>query len=198
VKPTSSVAADKSASPEIIAIGASAGGPQAIHAILKDIPVTLKIPVMVVQHIDRNFADGYCDWLNTVSNLPVHIARDAEPMLPGHVYLPPGDFHLGLSRHNVIRLSQTQTENGLRPAVSHLFRDIKTVYGNKSMAILLSGMGTDGAKELKLLRDAGATTIAQDVGSCLVHGMPGEAIKLGGALKVMSPEEIVNEIIKYC
>lgn len=198
VKPLASVTAEKSSSPEIIAIGASAGGPQAIHSVLKDIPVTLKIPVMIVQHIDRNFAEGYCDWLNTVSNLPVRIAHDAEMMLPGHVYLPPGDFHLGLARRNVIGLSQAPPENGLRPAVSHLFRDVKSVYGSKSLAILLSGMGTDGAKELKELRDAGATTIAQDAGSCLVHGMPGEAIKLGGALKVMSPEEIVNEIIKYC
>ncbi|MEI6433382.1 MAG: chemotaxis protein CheB [Bacteroidota bacterium] len=187
---------NKSENYEIIAIGASAGGPQAIHAILKEIPESLRVPVMIVQHIDKNFADGYCDWLNSVSNIPIHIARNNETMLPGHGYLPPGDNHLGLIRQGVIGLSKNPPEKGLRPAVSFLFRDILTFYGNKAVAILLSGMGADGAPEIKKLRDAGALTIAQDAETSLVHGMPGEAIRLGGAAKIQSPEEIVVEITR--
>ena len=183
---------------EIIAIGASAGGPQAIHAILKNLPKSLNCPIVIVQHVDRNFAEGYCEWLQSVSKIPVHIARNGESMKAGHAYLPPGDHHLGILRKGIVALSNSVPEKGLRPAVSFLFRDIFTFYGNKAMAILLSGMGVDGASELKLLHDGGAHTIAQDSFSSLVHGMPGEAIRLGGASLVLSPEEIALEIKKYC
>ena len=182
---------------EIIAIGASAGGPQAILAILKEIPKSLGVPLMIVQHIDKNFAEGYCDWLNSVSNIPVHIARNGEMMLRGHAYLPPGDYHIGLMGKGFITLSKSPPEKGLRPSVSFLFRNILSIYGSNAIAILLSGMGTDGATELKMLRDAGALTIAQDSISALVHGMPGEAIRLGGASLVLPPEEIAIEINKY-
>lgn len=179
---------------KIIAIGASAGGPQAVQEILKGLPKNLPIPVLIVQHIDFNFAAGYCDWLNTASNLPVHIARDNEHLLPGHAYLPPGDHHLGLQCEGVASVSKQPPEKGLRPAVSVLFKQVHTVYGKNSICILLSGMGTDGAAELKILHDAGSLTIAQDTQSALVHGMPGEAIRLGGAEFVLSPEEIIRKI----
>ena len=186
----------RSVNAKIIAIGASAGGPQAIQVILNQLPQDIPVPIMIVQHIDAHFAEGYVDWLNATSNLPVHIASDGNVMLPGHVYLPPGDFHLGLHQDGVIALSKNPPEKSLRPAVSFLFRQVNTVYGKNSMCILLSGMGTDGAIELKILRDTGACTIAQNEQSALVHGMPGEAIRLGGASMVLSPDEIVHEIIR--
>jgi two-component system chemotaxis response regulator CheB len=182
--------------PKIIAIGASAGGPQAIEAILKGLPASLPVPVLIVQHIDTHFAAGYCDWLNTTSAVPVHVAIHGEIMLPGHVYLPPGDHHLGLERENIISVTKSPPEKGLRPAVSYLFKNVNAVYGGNSVCILLSGMGTDGAAELKILRDAGALTIAQDESSSLVHGMPGEAIRLGGAVEILSPVEIAHKIIE--
>ncbi len=182
--------------PKIIAIGASAGGPQAIEAILKGLPASLPVPVLIVQHIDAHFAEGYCDWLNSRSAMPVHIAINGEIMLPGHVYLPPGDHHLGTERENIITVTKNPPEKGLRPAVSYLFKNVNAVYGGNSVCILLSGMGTDGAAELKTLRDAGALTIAQDESSSLVHGMPGEAIRLGGAAEILSPVEIAHKIIE--
>jgi two-component system chemotaxis response regulator CheB len=179
---------------KIIAIGASAGGPLAIQVILRGLPKNIPVPVLIVQHIDPNFAEGYCEWLGSGSNLPVHIASNGEVMLPGHVYLPPGDHHLGVQREGIISVSQSPAEQGLRPAVSFLFKRVKEYYPGNSICILLSGMGADGATELKALKDAGSFTIAQDVQSALVHGMPGEAIRIGGASAILSPEEIVQKI----
>jgi len=181
---------------KIIAIGASAGGPLAIQTILSKLPSNLPVPVLIVQHIDLNFADGFCEWLSSVSALPVQIAKHGETIVPGHVYLPPGDHHLGALREGILAVTKDPQERGLRPAVGYLFRKIADFYGNNAMGILLSGMGADGAIELKLLHDKGAWTIAQDAASSLVHGMPGEAIKIGAASMVLSPDEIVTEINK--
>jgi two-component system, chemotaxis family, protein-glutamate methylesterase/glutaminase len=180
----------------VIAIGASAGGPQAVQSILNLLPSSLPVPVLIVQHIDSNFAEGYCEWLGSTSKLPVHVASDGEVMVAGHVYLPPGDHHLGLQKQGVVSVNKSPPERGLRPAVSFLFRDIMSVYGKNAIAIILSGMGSDGAAEIKKLRDLGAYTFAQDAGSSLVHGMPGEAIKLGGASRILPPDEIAKEIIE--
>jgi two-component system chemotaxis response regulator CheB len=181
---------------EVIAIGASAGGPQAISSFLKDIPKSLGVSVLLVQHIDRNFATGYCEWLENQSNIPVKIASQGEKMIPGIAYLPPGDRHLGLISKGVLSVSANPPERGLRPAVAFLFRNVLYTYGKNSVGILLSGMGSDGAAELKSLYDAGALTFAQDEASSLVYGMPGEAIRLQGVSAVLSPEEMVVEIIK--
>jgi two-component system, chemotaxis family, protein-glutamate methylesterase/glutaminase len=181
---------------KIIAIGASAGGPQIIQFILKELPASISVPVLIVQHIDGTFAEGYFEWLSMTSNLPLHTAVNGEKMQPGHVYLPPGDHHLGVLSPGVISVSKAPPEKGLRPAVSILFRTVMTVYGRNSIGVILSGMGSDGAAELKLLRDCGAYTIAQDAQSSVVHGMPGEAIRIGGATAVLSPREIVAELIR--
>ncbi|MEI6143265.1 MAG: chemotaxis protein CheB, partial [Mariniphaga sp.] len=182
--------------PRILAIGASAGGPQALQSILSLIPVDFTIPIVIVQHIDPNFASGFCDWLNLTSAVPVHIASDGDKILPGHAYLPPGDSHLGVVREGFILVSKEPPERNLRPSVSFLFRSIAMVYGKNAIAVLLSGMGADGAKELKHLRDLGVITMAQDELSSLVHGMPGEAIRMGAACVIAPPEDIAREIIK--
>jgi two-component system chemotaxis response regulator CheB len=181
---------------EVIAIGASAGGPQAVRSLLNSLPAELNIPVMVVQHIDKNFAEGYCEWLGTMTGFPVVMASHGTSMQPGHIYLPPGDHHLGLSRRGVISLSKNPPEKGLRPAVSYLFRNVFHTYGKDCIGVILSGMGTDGAEELRMLHSAGAVTFAQDSLSSLVHGMPGEAIRLNAATMILSPEEIGLEIQK--
>lgn len=183
---------------KLVAIGASAGGPQAIQVILKNLSERLKCPLLIVQHIDKNFAKGYCDWLASVSNIPVRAAAHGELLQPGVGYLSPGDFHLGLLNKGVAALSNTPPERGLRPAVAHLFREVLAVYGHQSIAVILSGMGEDGAAEMKKLRDAGALTIAQDATSALVNGMPGQAVKLNAATLILTPEEIALEINKYC
>jgi two-component system chemotaxis response regulator CheB len=180
----------------IVAIGASAGGPMALQTIMSQIPGDFSLPILIVQHIDANFAVGFCNWLNSTSGVPVKIASHGEKLMPGYAYLPPGDAHLGLIDEGSICVSHDPPESNLRPSVNYLFRSVRRVYGGKAIAILLSGMGTDGAKELKQLKDVGALTIAQDELSSLVHGMPGEAILLEAVCSVSSLEEIVSQIIK--
>ncbi len=111
-------------------------------------------------------------------------------MLPGHAYVAPEGFQMGLKVKGQIALSQDAAENGLRPSVSFLFRSLAHVYGEKAVGVLLTGMGKDGALELKIMREQGAVTLVQDQESSVVHGMPGEAIKLGAATYVLSPEKI--------
>jgi two-component system chemotaxis response regulator CheB len=151
---------------------------------------------MIVQHIDKNFAPGYCEWLNNTSNIPVTIAVHGQKMLPGYAYLPPGDRHLGLLGKGLISVSASPPERGLRPAVSFLFRNVLHVYGSNAICAILSGMGSDGAQELKMLYEAGAYTMAQDEASALVYGMPGEAVRLNGVSAIHSPEDIALAIIR--
>lgn len=113
----------------------------------------------------------------------------------GHVYLAPDDFHMGIRAGGAISLTREQPENGLRPSVSFLFRSLAEVYGMNAIGVLLTGMGRDGADELKVMKDKGAVTIAQDRETSVVHGMPGEAIALGGATHVLPMEKIANALV---
>ncbi|MDD2798449.1 MAG: chemotaxis-specific protein-glutamate methyltransferase CheB [Bacteroidales bacterium] len=180
---------------QAITIGASAGGPQGLSTIVSTLPIDLPVPIFLVQHIDANFAEGFAAWLNTMSAIPVKIAENGEKALPGHIYLPPGDHHLLVKKDGVMAITKDAQEKGLRPSVDLLFKSIGEVYGNNVIAVLLSGMGKDGAEQLKKLHEKGAFTIAQEESSCLVYGMPGEAVKLGAVNKILRPENIVKEIV---
>jgi two-component system chemotaxis response regulator CheB len=179
---------------KVLAIGASAGGPQGLSTILAGLPLNFPIPVFVVQHIDGNFADGFAVWLNSSTQLPVSVAVNDEQAMPGHIYLPPGNHHLVINPKGKMTISKDLPVNSSRPSVDVLFNSIAAVYGKDVLAVLLSGMGKDGAEGLKNLYDLGAFTIAQDENSCLVYGMPGEAAKRGAVCKLLSPDKIVNEI----
>jgi two-component system chemotaxis response regulator CheB len=120
-------------------------------------------------------------------------------MRPGQAYLAPDDYHLGVRRGGDgprAKLSREAQEHSLRPAASVLFRSTKAAYGGECIGVLLTGMGRDGASELKTLRDAGALTIAQDKESSVVHGMPGEAIALGAARHILPPERIAELLVR--
>ena len=174
---------------EIVAIGASTGGPPALRAILSGLPKDFVAPVLIVQHIAAGFLHGLADWLHNVSGLPVHVAANGQSLQPGHVYVAPENAHMGVNRGGIV-LSSEPSDNNLRPSVAHLFRSVAGVYRANAAGVLLTGMGRDGADELKLLRNAGAVTFAQDAESSIVHGMPGEAIKLGAALYILPPDRI--------
>ncbi|HUY14645.1 MAG TPA: chemotaxis response regulator protein-glutamate methylesterase [Terriglobia bacterium] len=174
----------------VVAMGASTGGPPALQSILSRLPKRFPVPVLVVQHTAAGFTDGFVEWLAQSSNLPVHVPTQGEHILPGHAYVAPEGFHMQVRIDGRIWLSMEEPENGLRPSVSSLFRSVAKVYGKKAIGVLLTGMGKDGARELKLMKEQGAVTIAQDRESSVVHGMPGEAIALGAAAYVLSPEEI--------
>lgn len=174
----------------IAAIGASTGGPAALASILGALPQSLPFPVAIVQHICDGFTEGFSQWLAQVSALKIHVAANGELLVPGHVYVAPSGCHMGISSNNRVVLDASPPENGVRPAVAHLFRSVSAAFGKHAVAILLTGMGTDGARELKLIRDQGGVTIAQDHASSIVHGMPGEALRLGAAMHVLAPKAI--------
>ncbi len=175
---------------KVIAIGASTGGPPVLQTILAALPEDFPVPVLIVQHMAAGFTQGFVQWLAQTSSLPVHLATHDEPIRAGHVYVAPDEFQMRVERSGKIVLTKDEPENGLRPSVSYLLRSVAEVYGRDAVAGLLSGMGRDGAEELKLLRDKGAVTFAQDKDSSVVHGMPGEAIKLDAASLVLPPEKI--------
>jgi two-component system chemotaxis response regulator CheB len=176
---------------QVVAIGASTGGPPVIQTILKGLPRDYPAPILVVQHIASGFLGGMVDWLRETTSFPVHLGSHGAPALPGTVYLAPDGFHMGLLPGGRILLSKDEPESGIRPAVSFLFRSIANTSGARAVGVLLTGMGRDGADELKLLKDKGAVTIAQDAETSVIHGMPGEAIRLGAALYTLPPEQIV-------
>jgi two-component system chemotaxis response regulator CheB len=174
----------------VVALGASTGGPPVLQTILSGLPRDYPAPVLIVQHMAAGFVQGFAEWLAQSSALPVQLAAQGETILPGHVYVAPDEFQMKVERGGRIALSKDAPEGGLRPAVSYLFRSLVEAYGGEAVAVLLTGMGRDGAEEMKLLRDSGAITIAQDKESCVVHGMPGEAIKLDAAQLILPPEKI--------
>jgi two-component system chemotaxis response regulator CheB len=174
----------------VVAIGASTGGPPVLHTILAGLPKDFPVPVLIVQHMAAGFADGFTEWLGQSSGLPVHVATNGESILPGHVYVAPDEFQMRVKHGGTIVLGKDEPENGLRPSVSCLFRSLADVYGGEVVAGLLSGMGCDGAAELKILKDNGAVTFAQDKESSVVHGMPGEALRLDAVTLVLPPGRI--------
>jgi two-component system chemotaxis response regulator CheB len=179
----------------VVAVGASTGGPQAIAGILSGLPKTYPLPLLVVQHIAAGFVRGMADWLRGRTELCVQVASDGEPIVPGRVYLAPDGSHMGIGAGNRIALSYEPPEHGMRPAVSRLFRSVTRKYGSAAVGVLLTGMGKDGAEELRSMREAGALTVAQDAESSVVHGMPGEAIRLNGASHILRPEDIARLLL---
>ena len=182
--------ARESAQVRVVAIGASTGGPPALQTILAALPKDFPVPLLIVQHMAAGFIRGFVEWLAQSSGLPIHLATHGELMLPGHVYVAPDECQMKVERGGKIALTKDAPENGLRPSVSYLFRSVAQVYGCDAVAGLLTGMGRDGAEELRVLKEKGAVTFAQDKDSSVVHGMPGEAIKLDAAMLVLPPEKI--------
>ncbi|WP_423938407.1 chemotaxis-specific protein-glutamate methyltransferase CheB [Candidatus Deferrimicrobium sp.] len=181
---------------EVVVIGASTGGPVVIQSLLSGIPGNFPVPILFVQHMADGFIRGLVDWLNRTSNLPVRIAEEHEFILPGNVYVAPSGSQMILRQGGRISYTKDAGEFGLCPSVSQLFLSAAQVYGTKALAVLLTGMGRDGAAEMKMLKDLGAVTIAQDRESSVIYGMPGEAVRIGAATHILSPERIVKEIVR--
>jgi two-component system chemotaxis response regulator CheB len=175
---------------KVIALGASTGGPPVLQTILAMLPKDFPLPLLIVQHMASGFIDSFAEWLAQSSGLSVHVAMHGEYMLPGHVYIAPDACQMKVAHGGKIVLTGDAPENGLRPSVSYLFRSLAEVYGGDAIAGLLTGMGRDGADELLQLKKKGAITFAQDKDSSVVHGMPGEAIKLDAATFILAPDKI--------
>jgi len=178
----------------VIAIGASTGGPQAIETILKNLPSDYPASILMVQHIAPGFLGGMVEWLDKILALHVKVAHDGEQLKPGTVYLCPEGKHMGLDKESKIALSSAEPLGGHRPAVAFLFQALAQNYSD-CLAILLTGMGKDGAAELLELKRRGATTIAQDKESSVIHGMPGAAIALGAHCHILNLESIASLLL---
>lgn len=174
----------------LVAIGASTGGPPVLQRVLAGLPKPCPVPVVIVQHISAGFVQGLADWLTTTAGMPVRLAQHGEIAAAGVALLAPDGCQMSVSGEGRILCGSEPAEHGLRPAVSFLFRAVARNFGARAAGVLLTGMGRDGAEELKLMRDAGAVTLAQDKESSVVHGMPGEAIRLGAATHVGNPERL--------
>ena len=180
---------------EVIGIGASTGGPPVLQAILMALPKDFSVPILVVQHIAPGFLPNLVEWLSQTTGYSVQIASDNELVQPCRAYVAPDDRHMAIRADGRIVLSKTSMESGVRPSVSHLFRSIADAYGANAAGVLLTGMGRDGADDLKRMRDRGAFTIAQDRETSVVYGMPGEAVRIGGATLVLPVEKIAPTLM---
>ncbi|MFG1359944.1 chemotaxis protein CheB [Xanthobacter pseudotagetidis] len=178
----------------MVALGASTGGPPVILEILRGLGPNLSAPVLVVQHMANGFTGGFASWLARGSGLPVEIAGDAVLALPGHVYVGPEGRHLGIDRHGRLALSDGPPENGFRPSVSHLFHAAALAFGPCALAVLLTGMGEDGAEGLAHVARCGGITVAQDKETSVVFGMPAAALRLGAAQRLLAPADIAQFI----
>lgn len=180
-----------------VAIGVSTGGPQLLAEILPGLPKDFSMPVFVVQHISDGFIHGLVDWLDKYCALKVKIADNWESPRPGVVYFPAEQTHLTIDRGGRLFLSKEPPLEGHRPAVNLLFSSAAEFYKDSVIGIILTGMGRDGVSGLQKIKSLGGYTIAQSEESCVVYGMPGEAVKNGAALKVLSPSEIITELIFF-
>jgi two-component system, chemotaxis family, protein-glutamate methylesterase/glutaminase len=175
---------------KVVAIGASTGGPPVIEKILAKLPNDFSPPILIVQHMADGFIRGFAEWLGQTSSLPVHVPIHGSMIRPGHVYVAPDGAQMGMDATGRISCTCDDPENGLRPSVSYLFRSVAEVFGKNAVGVMLTGMGRDGAVELKLMKEKGAVTIAQNEESSAVYGMPGEAVKLDAARYVLSADKI--------
>ncbi len=182
----------------LIAIGASTGGPEAIRQVLQALPSEVP-PIVIVQHMPPVFTRSFAERLDRLCAVRVKEAEDGDTLQPGHAYIAPGDYHLQVARNGSqyrARVVQTEPVNRHRPSVDALFDSVMEASGSATVAVLLTGMGADGARGLKKLRDAGAHTIAQDEETCVVFGMPREAIQLGGAEFVLPLPRIAHKVVE--
>lgn len=180
---------------QIVAIGASTGGPQAFQYILTRLPSSFNLPLVCIQHIGQYFIEGFTEWLRSICSIKIEIAREGLTPIPGTAYFPSGDAHLLIDENGKFMYSIDRPVNGHRPSISETFKSVAKHFGKGSMGVLLTGMGNDGAEGLKAMADEGGLTIAQDEATSIVFGMPKCAIELGAAGKVLPLEEIAPMII---
>lgn len=181
----------------LVAIAASTGGPAVLQRILGRLPLAFPPPVLVVQHIADGFTPALVDWLDAVCRVRVKIAEHGERLASGVVYVAPDQRHLGVDGARCVALTESAPIGGFRPSATHLFASTAAHYGAGLAAVILTGMGADGVDGLRTVHASGGRVLAQDEESCVVFGMPGEAVRAGLAHAVLSPDAIADRLILY-
>jgi len=183
--------------PTVLAIGASTGGPQALFTVLALLPANIGVPVLITQHMPSKFTSLLADHISKHSALACAEGRDGEPVLPGRVYLAPGDHHMvvaGTPAAPVIRVNQDPPVNFCRPSVDPMFESLVALYGPGVLGVILTGMGKDGLSGSRAIVEAGGTIIAQDAETSVVWGMPG-AVALDGICSAVLPLDDIAPFI---
>ncbi len=196
--PREALKAPMLSSEKVIIIGASTGGTEAIRQVLEPLPANSPA-ILVTQHMPSGFTRSFAERLDRLCRVTVKEAEQGERVLPGHVYIAPGDWHMRLARSGanyVIALDDTAPVNRHRPSVDVLFDSAASCAGRNALGVILTGMGKDGAAGLLKMRQAGSHTVAQDEASCVVFGMPKEAIALGGAEEIVSLPDIASHLVQ--
>ena len=178
----------------LVAIGASAGGPAAVTAILSALPASFPAAIVIVQHVDKQFAPGLTAWFATHTKLRVRVAEEGDRPEPGSVLLAGRDKHLVLTAPNRINYSLQPMDCSYRPSVDVFFKSVAKYWPGEAVGVLLTGMGRDGAEGLKTLRDRGHHTISQDKGSSAVYGMPKAAAELNAASEILALDKIAPRL----
>lgn len=177
---------------DIVAIGASSGGPRVIEALLSSLPATFALGIVVVQHMTDGFTTSMLRWLQERCPLQIKVAEEGDAILPRRVLFTPESTHLVVAIGGRVHLSDREPVNGHRPSIDVTFQSVARVYGPRSAGIVLTGMGSDGAQGLLAIRHAGGVTIAQDEASSPIFGMPRAAIESGAAQQVLPPAGIIR------
>ncbi|MCT7950052.1 chemotaxis response regulator protein-glutamate methylesterase [Ancylothrix sp. C2] len=178
----------------LVAIGASTGGPKALAAILSQLPLSFSAAVAIVQHVDGQFSSGFVEWLNQQTSLPVSLAVGGERLQKGMILVAGSNDHLYLKSDLTLGYTKHPINYPYRPSVDVFFKSLSEHWKHKGTAILLTGMGRDGAEGLGALRSVGWDTFAQNKESCVVYGMPKAAVELNAAMQVLSLEEIATTL----
>ncbi|MGA4637287.1 chemotaxis response regulator protein-glutamate methylesterase [Pseudomonas solani] len=181
---------------QLVAIGASAGGPASLAQLLKQLPADFSPAVVLVQHVDETFAAGMAEWLGSESHLPVRLAREGEPPQPGQVLLAGTNNHMRLLRNGELAYTEEPSSHVYRPSIDVFFDSLVEHWQGDAVGVLLTGMGRDGAQGLKNMRERGYLTIAQDQATSAVYGMPKAAAALDAAMEILPLQRIAPRLVE--
>ncbi|MCO7569815.1 chemotaxis response regulator protein-glutamate methylesterase [Pseudomonas chlororaphis] len=180
----------------LVAIGSSAGGPAALEVLLKALPKDFPAAIVLVQHVDQVFAAGMAEWLSSASGLQVRLAREGEPPQSGTVLLAGTNHHIRLLKNGTLAYTAEPVNEIYRPSIDVFFESVASYWNGDAVGVLLTGMGRDGAQGLKLMRDQGFLTIAQDQNSSAVYGMPKAAAAIGAATEIRPLDKIAPRLLE--
>lgn len=186
--------------PEIVAIGSSTGGPQALFEVLKNISPSVQVPILITQHMPPTFTTILAKHISTSVGRECTEGVDGEIIKAGHIYLAPGDFHMVVETqgiNKIIRLNQNPPENFCRPAADPMFRSISSAYKGRILTVVLTGMGSDGSKGAQVIADGGGTVVAQDENTSVVWGMPSAAAALGICSAILPLQDVASYINQF-
>jgi two-component system, chemotaxis family, response regulator WspF len=185
------------ASDHLIAIGASAGGPTALETILRGLPRNFPAAIVIIQHVDAQFVPSMANWLNETSAISVRVAREGDKPQANIALIAGTNDHLILANSRSLGYTPTPRDCFFRPSIDVFFHSVVRHWRGKTAGVLLTGMGRDGAKGLRAMRDAGSLTMAQDAATSVVYGMPKAAAELNAAIKMLPLNEIANGLINF-